>query len=585
MFLCTFVAGREALSRSIVLAAVLLGATESVAAAAISEHHTAKPAIELILQPLVKGGMYRALQVTLKFAGSADGTTYLSLPDEWAGEKGLYRYLHNITVNGAALREGSTAAQRVLKHKPNAPIVVKYSVRPVANEVRREKSGNDYRPVIAGSYFHVLGDTFIISPSSVDGRARARFKMLGLLARHSFASDLEHQHAARELTMDDLLESVLVGGDFRVLHAGQGARLAIRGEWPRDDNAWLSSLSRIAQGTRGYWGDRTEPYLVTVLPITRPPGVVSIGGTGRSDGFALFATTNANPATTDQVLAHEMMHTWIPARIGGLPRENEELSYWLSEGFTDWASWRALVRSGMWQPVDLINAFNEVLSKYDSSAARNLANTDISARFWQDKNVQKLPYQRGLLLAMRWDFKVRKATNGQHGFDEVLRRMRGFAANAGSENAVGLLIRAVLEIAHLDISPDIERYVEAGESVPLEADILAPCGTVQERTLPTFHRGFEVQSVAAGDDVIVGVTPDSNAYRAGLRNGMKLVKRESGEVGNSLTEIRYSVLDGGTPRSFAWIPAGHGTEVRRKMVLEAAAMSNGASACTSRLGG
>lgn len=585
MSLTALETSREAWSRSIMLVAVLVSATASIDAAAIRERHAAKPAIELVVQPLLQNGRYRALEVTLRFSGSATGTTNLNLPSEWGGEKELYRFIHDIQAEGATLLEGGTAAERLLKHKPNALIALKYRVGPAAHGAPREKSGNDYRPVIADSYFHVLGNALLITPNSVAGRAR--FELRGLPARDSFASDLEHQEAGRGLTMDDLADSVLVGGDFRVLDAGGGARLAIRGEWARDDTQWLSSFSRIAQGMRSYWGDRVTPYLVTVLPIAPPvPGAVSIGGTGRADGFALFSTTNVDAATTDQVVAHEIMHTWIPERIGGLPVRNEALSYWLSEGFTDWASWRALVRSGVWQPVDFVKALNEVVGKYDASIVKNLANIEIPERLWQDAFVQKLPYQRGLLLAIRWDLQIRRATNGRRNFDDVLLRMRVLAANAKrKEVAVELLIQAMRDIANLDISQDVRRYVHTGETIPVDTDTFAPCATVHERVLPIFDRGFDIRATIAAGNVITGVASDSNAYRAGLRDGMKLVKRESGEIGNSGVEIRYSVVDGDTARTLAWMPAGSGTFVRREVAFAPGAVLENVVACNKRMGG
>jgi hypothetical protein len=60
-----------------------------------------------------------------------------------------------------------------------------------------------------------------------------------------FASDLEHQVKGRSLTMADLKEGVLVGSDFRVINAGSGARMAIRGQWPQADAQWRDSFTQM----------------------------------------------------------------------------------------------------------------------------------------------------------------------------------------------------------------------------------------------------------------------------------------------------------------------------------------------------
>lgn len=559
----------------------------NIAPAAATPSRAPAASVDLVVRPVTRDGQYLALDVTLRFVGSRNGTTTLSLPNDWAGEQGLYRYVHDLRAEGATLHDGDSAAARVLRHKSSALVTLSYRVAQPLESVVREKAGNDYRPVIAGSYFHVLGNAFIISPDSVPRTARAKFRLIGLPAAHSFASDLEHHHRSRGLTMNDLEDSVLVGGDFRVLDAGGGVRLAIRGDWPRNDTEWLNSVREIARSERNYWADAAAPFLVTILQIPSVrPGATSIGGTGRSDAFAMFATRNADAATADQVIAHEMMHSWIPYLIGGVPDKDEALAYWLSEGFTDWAAWRALVRGGIWQPEHFLKVFNDTLHKYDSSPVKALRNSDVLQRFWQDPFVQKLPYQRGMLVATRWDSQIYRSTQGRRNFHHVLLRMRDLAKHKRERgSAVALLIRAMRDVANLDIVPDIEKYVDAGEMLPLDTDAFGICAELRTRERAAFDRGFDVEATIAGGNVIQGVAPDGNAYRAGLRDGMKLIKREGGETGNSEIEIRYSVMDGEAARSLAWLPAGSGLVVLREMMPNTEVANEGRAACVKRLGG
>ena len=106
-------------------------------------------------------------------------------------------------------------------------------------------------------------------------------------------------------------ESVIVGGDFRVVKAGL-LRVAIRGAWPFSDADFTKRLEPIIASHHKFWGDPPEPFLVTVLPLLAPPGHRSIGGTGLGDAFAFFATTNADERNLTRILAHEHLHSWIP---------------------------------------------------------------------------------------------------------------------------------------------------------------------------------------------------------------------------------------------------------------------------------
>ncbi|MBL8515032.1 MAG: hypothetical protein JNJ55_13655, partial [Betaproteobacteria bacterium] len=449
------------------------------------------PPVELALRTLHDGKSYQGFAVTLTFFGHASGETTLYLPDQWGGERDLFRFVHDLGADGGTIAPGNGPGQRVLRHAPNAKVSIRYRVAAAQDEPPRDKPGNDYRPQFAATHFHVIGNTMMVKPSSVHDSAPATFRIEGLPRGAAFASDLQHQDMGRKLAAGDLQESVLVGGDFRLIDAGGGARLAIRGDWKRGDAEWAAAFKRIAQSQRAYWKSGDEPFLVTILPLpARGEGWTSVGGTGRSDAFAFFATPNADPARIDQVMAHEMMHTWVPRRIAPMPEKDEQLFYWLSEGFTDWATWRVMVRSGAWTPAEFTKTFNEAVREYDRSPVKAVPNSVVLEKFWRDGDVQKLPYRRGMLFAMHLDSKVREATRGAKTLDDVLFAMQRDTVKSPNERGAvrERLHTAMREVAGLDIARDLEAHIERGEPVTLPENIFAPCGTFAARKRPVFHR-------------------------------------------------------------------------------------------------
>jgi predicted metalloprotease with PDZ domain len=403
----------------------------------------------------------------------------------------------------------------------------------------------------------------------------------------ALASDIEHQSIGRRLTVADLVESVLIAGKIRKIDAGGGARLAIYGDIEsRGDDGWRDAFTQIAGAQRKYWGATDEPYLVTIQtfpPVS--PGSTSIGGTGRSDAFAFFASTNASAAKVDQILAHEMMHTWVPRRIGGMPDRQEALSYWLSEGFTDWASWRILARSRYWKPSDFAAAFNEAIKRYDMSPVREAPNTLILKDYWNDPNVDRLPYNRGMLLATYWDAQIRKVSAGERDFDDILLKMQSLALTSEKTTASALLPQAMREVAGLRIDADLKVHVEAGKAVELEKGHFGICGDIVWIDRAKFHRGFDIEASVKNGNVVTGVVKGGPAERAGLRDGMKIVKRSGGEIGNSEVEIAYDVIDGETPKTLRWMPAGQGRERFRQLKLAPNLTGERETACLQRLGG
>nr|QQZ49074.1 hypothetical protein JKL49_18040 [Phenylobacterium glaciei] len=117
------------------------------------------------------------------------------------------------------------------------------------------------------------------------------------------------------------------------------------------------------------------------------------------------------------------MHTWLPNQTGGLPLEDEARDYWFSEGFTDFYATRVLLASGIWSLEDYAARYNEVLTRYDGSAARNFTADQVMAVFWTNQDAQQSP-MTGAGCWLTWDRAVRTASGGRLSLDDVMRRQR-----------------------------------------------------------------------------------------------------------------------------------------------------------------
>lgn len=529
------------------------------------------------LTPLLREGALTAVQFELSFRGDADGETVLALPGSWGGEDELYRGVEALeVVSGAQMREGEGPALRVLTHRPNARIRLRWRViqdwpgEPTASQ------GNPYRPIVRPGYFHLIGNAALVTPRIAEATP-ARLRVRGMPRGWTFASDLEH----RGLRLGNVGASVSVGGDFRIVESAD-VRVAIRGQWRFTDAGFARDVDEIVAGQRRFWGDGASPFLVTVVQLNAPDGWTSIGGTGLSDAFAFFASPNAEAGPITRTLAHEGMHTWIPGRIGGMPDENEAIDYWLSEGLTDFYTGRLLVREGLWTPAEFAVDFNAMLRAYAESPVREAPNGRILADFWREPAVRQLPYQRGRLLATMWDARLRA---GGRDLDDVMREMRRRADGDDDALTAAELLPNVLGTMGVDIGADIAAYAEAGGAVLLPEDVLAPCGRVVARRVPPFHRGFDIEATSASNNIIAGVDPSLPAYAAGVRDGMVLIRRDAGEIGNSELEIAYVVRDGEAERTFRYMPRGQGMLTVQNLVLDEGLEGEKLARCVAVLGG
>ncbi|MGE0742881.1 MAG: hypothetical protein AB7O98_16195 [Hyphomonadaceae bacterium] len=535
--------------------------------------------IDYTLTPLLRDGVLQAVQVDLEFTGNPDGQTALRLPSSWGGRDELWRSIEGLAViAGGTMRATDQPYARVLAHRPNARLHIRYRIVQDFEGAPNAEQGNAYRAVIQPNYFHFIGSAALVAPD-VNLASLVRVRTRNLPRGWAFASDLQHAG----LNLGRINPSITVGGDFRVLRASDpNIRVAIRGQWSFSDADFTAQVGEIIAGQRRFWGDESAPYLVTVIQLEAPnPGWLSIGGTGLEDAFAFFATPNGEARTITRTLAHEGLHTWIPGRIGGAPEQDEAAQYWLSEGFTDFFTGRVLVREGLWSPADFADDLNTMLRAYAQSPVRAEPNTRILADFWREQVVQQLPYQRGRLLATVWDGQLR--ARGRD-LDDAVLEMRE-RARAGDPIPAVEMFPIVADSLGVDVRADIAVHVERGTPILLPEDVFAPCGRVTTRRLPSFHRGFDIEATSANNNVISGVDPSLPAYAAGMRDGMVLVRRDAGEIGNSELEIAYVVRDGETERMIRYVPRGHGMLELQQLELADDLTGERLAECERVLGG
>lgn len=524
--------------------------------------------VDYLLSPVFEADALTGLAVEMRLRGDASGRTLIDLPDTWASEKELWRGVQGFQVEGARAIAAPDPAHRAITAAPGAPLVVRYRVAAGSTRELNMQEVQPFKVHLTPTWFYASGEAVFAQPH--DGQDRpARFDWAGAPQGFAFASDLEHlagaqgRAASRPGVVGDVGESVLLGGrDVKVFTLPDGGRapvrVAARGRYSFNAADFARLLDATLKEERAFWRDAGEPFLVTLGPVDAPPDAVSLGGTGRTDGFMLAVTGRAPLELLRPLLEHEYFHTWNARELGGLESgEREPLGYWFSEGFTDFYACRLLVRSGRWTPAEWAAAWNEMLAAYAASSVRERADAEVLQAFWSDPDAEKLPYQRGALLAAVWDARLRAATAGRTSLDDVLRAQR-LAAKRERPASGALLFPKVAARFGLDVGPDLARHVERGGAVILPADVFGPCAMVETSTRPAFARGWDAEKTSASG-VVTGLDPASPAYAAGLRDGMAVIRREAGEVGDATVEYALRVRDGRQERVIRFMPVGKGT--------------------------
>jgi predicted metalloprotease with PDZ domain len=415
--------------------------------------------------------------VTMEFPGDRSGETKILLPNEFAGQNNLdgIKFLKplsdNTTVNNTDKPE-----IKIVRHPPESIIKLYYQVE----EIRDDdiELGNHYMVILNKSYFHFLGETFFILPMW-DWYSNIRISLswnhmpFTWTLANSFGINEKVQNITA--TLAQFSGSIFTGGDFRISKkhvGGNPVYLSIRGKWSFSDDQLLELAKNILSIERNFWNDHNFPYhIITVIPID---GSGDQGGTGRTNAYALYLSTDRKiDYRLKRILAHESFHTWLGDKIKF--SEPETLVYWFKEGFCDYYTRLLLLRANLITLEEYVDEYNKILYAYHTSSVRNEKNERIAGEFWTNKNIMKLPYMRGDIIAHNLNAIIYKNSGGIKSLDDFMRDIYNRSINESLVISNGSLSALIRFYAGDKALSDIMKCVNSGEIIKSRSDALGPC--------------------------------------------------------------------------------------------------------------
>lgn len=356
-------------------------------------------------------GAQAQISVKLTIEADNDGLATLVYFDEAWGEKNLFDCLYSIKVlnKDARLRSVPEQNRVYVKANPGEVLDIVYViVQDFEGDAQVEEY---YRPIINKDYFHLFGHRLFLIPESVyyaeqKSEIGIEWKDSEYLVQHNFGKGVK---GIFELNKDELLESVVVGGDFRrqsLRIDGIQLQLLTRGEWRNfNDDELMGKLASIISVQRKFWNDYTDDvYTVTLLPLNAESGAY-IGGTGLSKGFASYCSNSrkSNLQKLTSLYYHEIMHHWIGGKIRNSTL-SEEL--WFSEGFTEYFAHGLMLEEGEITKKEFKRIVDTFKNKLAQSKFSNIDNNSLAL----NSEFEELPYQRGFLYAYYLEEKLQQET-------------------------------------------------------------------------------------------------------------------------------------------------------------------------------
>lgn len=502
------------------------------------------------------------LTVTLQLKGNKTGETIVELPNSWGGLEHLYRNITDIDTRNTAglVRHTQDSAKIILKHKPSALLNLQYTLHNALVDSVPD-NGEAYLPIIKKNYFHLIGTTFLLIPEADSSlRYDVKMKWQGIPASWSLVNSFidKTEGKMENLSADNLVSSLWAGGDFRSYHLSINNRpvyFAIRGQWHFKDSAMFDMISKTISYQRKFWNDSLiSRFTITLIPLlTHNMQSYSYQGTALTNCFASFATTNpyTQPFSLLYLYNHELMHHWIGHTIRS--SDPEELLYWFSEGFTDYFTYLNLYKNGFTTNQQYQRSIDSILSLHYGNPVHESPNSLIREKFWVDPVMQKLPYNRGFVLALYMDAAIRNASSNKASLKTLVLDLLAEARKSVKISRENFL-PALKKYWPGATAAFYEKYIENGKFIELEEWNRVTSGNFELREVKVFAYGFTTDKGGILPDAkIVSVDSMGNAAQAGLKEGD--VIRGFNFYNNPFKESELTVIRNGEKIKLRFYPA------------------------------
>ena len=153
--------------------------------------------------------------------------------------------------------------------------------------------------------------------------------------------------------------------------------------------------------------------------------------------------------------------------------------YWFSEGFTDYYARRLMLRAGLITPEQFVDDLNARILECWGNPKLREPNATILSDFWKDPKIQRLPYERGDMVAFMVDFEMRKRLGARQSLDDFMIELYEGARARNEAVSTDRLLSGLPFARAQNLAARIRGIVVDGNPISLDPNILAPMASME----------------------------------------------------------------------------------------------------------
>lgn len=464
------------------------------------------------------------VQVEYTLRGPLPPRVRFAFPNRWAGREGFFDDIGAIRAFDAfgdplhvTINEDRVAAVTL---GDGDALTLRYTVRPERGLLTH---ATRYRALLSADRFFAPGHAVLAEPLDLGDHMAENVQVSIAVPEGVFGERWRIRSTvdlAQPLALEDLIDAAFFAGEFdAVVRERDGRRVELWVEERVEAGAHaLGDLTLdVVEAQHALLGEAIAARTVVVV-LAREDDPDALNGAGRTGGFVLELGRDVG-ASTDGIaalVAHENFH-----RLNGhflrFAASDEFATMWFREGVTDYVAMRNAAASSVLPRAAFFRFVGRALANYLGSPAANAQANTGSDAYWRDRDVRRLPYDKGALLALLIDLRLRATIDRNIEDFFVWLRERPDIRQTPLSNEV--LRDALSEYAGEDWTDFWQRYVRGSDVLPVFERLNAVGLEVVERVEPAPYYGFRASVTVDGAWFVSHVEPGSPADRAGLHVG------------------------------------------------------------------